>query len=391
MLWQDDAQTPTAESHSPGIAAKQGELGRYQPASTLIEQREAVDLGQAEEANLEKDTDASVEEQDDDSPSDDDDDSDYLSFDEDNRENVEVSEEERMARERERQMVLEAAGLLIVQSADDPSGPPPPPPPRRVLTRTRSKIAGRGKRQTATDESPEPASEKPVLPPLVTVVEDDQTADVESPAKRRPPPARPVRRRPTRRLSSNKDLPPLPPPTPTVDHATQLDDAYARYEAFRNSQVQQQDSTSNNRLSVISTDSTMTNSSPTTSFTLVSMPDGGSPNRSDAASIASKDDCHHSHRHSRFLNLLRAKTPEPASNEESQGSRRLTISGPMPLGSHIGPPTTLGSPVPASPLLSSTAASVLSLPSVGPSVSSPGDELSPSRNHSPGFGTVCPS
>lgn len=335
--------------------------------------------------------DTSVEEQDDDSPSDDDEDSDYLSFDEDNRENVEVSEEERMARERERQMVLEAAGLLIVQSADDPSGPPPPPPPRRVLARKRSKVAGRGKQQ-ATNEAREP--EKPALPPLVTVVEDDRTADVESPAKRRPPPARPVRRRPTRRLSSDKDLPPLPPPDdvsmPPVDHVTQLDDAYARFEAFRNSQMQQQDSIANNRLSVISTDSTMTNSSPTTSFTLVPMPDGGSPNRSDAASIASKDDGHQSHRHSRFLHLLRAKTPEPASNEESQGSRRLTISGPMPLGSHIGPPTTLGSPVPASPLLSSTA-SVLSLPSVGLSVSNPGDELSPSRNHSPGFGTVRPS
>lgn len=409
-FWPEDAQTPTAESHSPGIAAKLEDTPRYRPVSTQEERRGAADVGRGQEALSQKDADTNPERQDDDSGSstDDDDDSDYLSFDEDNKQSADITEEEMMARERERQMVLEAAGLLIVQRTEsDTSGPPPPPPPRRVLQRRRSRATGRGK-QASSETGHKP--EKAVSPTLAIVEEDERKGEPEPLAKRRPPPA-PSRRK-LRRLSSNKDLPPIPHPveddvrTPILDHATQLDDAYARYEAFRNSQLHQ-DQVANNRLSIISTDSTMTSSSPTSSFTLVSMPGGSSPNRSDTASISGKDESHQqSHRHSRFLGLLRPKTPEPGSNDESQAPKRLTISGPIPLGSHVsgGGSSGVGSPMQmqASPLLSATP-SFLSLPTTSASLSSAGtvgvndgalsvgsELFSSPRDHGPGFGSVSP-
>ncbi|KAJ3522358.1 hypothetical protein NMY22_g11925 [Coprinellus aureogranulatus] len=399
-LWQDNAMTPTAESHRPGIAAKHDETSQYQAVSTQGERREAVDVIRGEDPHPQEEEERSLEQQGDDSPSDsdEDDDSDYLSFDEANNEDVEVTEEELMARERERQMVLEAAGLLIVQrSASDTSGPPPPPPPRRVLQRKRSRATAKSK-QPAPDEVHK--LQEVVLAPLPNV--EEEQGESEPSAKRRPPPATPARRRP-KRLNSNKDLPPLPPiediPTQALDHTAQLDDAYARYEAFRNSQLQQ-DQVANNRLSVISTDSAMTTAS---SFTLVSLPDGNGPHRSDAASINSKDD-HQSHRHSRFLNLLRSKTPEPGSNDEVHPQKKLVISGPMVLGSHLSGTASPGAGSPLSPkatapspLLSTTSPSFLSIPaspatlsvgSIDGGMKVAGDEsLSPSRGQSPGFGS----
>lgn len=53
-------------------------------------------------------------------------DSDYLSFDESDAEETEA---ERKAREHERQLVLEAAGLIVKEDVKPP--PRPPRPPRR--------------------------------------------------------------------------------------------------------------------------------------------------------------------------------------------------------------------------------------------------------------------
>ena len=134
-----------------------------------------------------------------DSDSDSDSDSNYVSFDG-------IEEEymikETRERERERQLVLEAAGLVVNQ-------------------------------------------------------------DVKPPQKRRPAP--PI---PSSRL---KDLPLVPDPeaepgreVENVDHEASLDDAFARYESFRN------DQSNLNRLSVISTDSGTLPSSPTPTISSMS-------------------------------------------------------------------------------------------------------------------------
>lgn len=138
--------------------------------------------------------------------------SDYLSFESGDEVDDTRANAEREVRERERQMVLEAAGLIVHQDI----GPPP------ITPRSKSTIEG------------------------------DRLA-----------PAIPRRR--TVRLSDPyiKDLPPLPDAEP-MDHTTRLDDAYERFASFRNQQL------SSNRLSLISTDSASL-SSPTVS---VSMKDG---------------------------------------------------------------------------------------------------------------------
>ncbi|KAF6758250.1 Dbl homology domain-containing protein [Ephemerocybe angulata] len=278
-----------------------------------------------------------------------------------------------MARERERRMVLEAAGLLIVQRSEgDMSGPPPPPPKRRVLVRARSRneakgrlsgrrgsigsasvrgelATGTGTRGAALEVTPESHVSEFGVRGSGEVHDGSESATVAT--KRRPAPAAPVRRRPKRASSSNKDLPPIPndddgtAPTP-IDHAAQLDDAYARYESFRNThleQQQQQQQAANNRLSVISTDSTMTSySSPTSSFTLVSG-GGSTQSRVDLSSspTSPRESDGRSHRHSHIFSFLRAKTPEPgdhnggAAGGSGERPRKLTISAPMALGSHL--------------------------------------------------------
>lgn len=134
-------------------------------------------------------------------------DSDYVSFDSDHEDTYPQTKEEREAREHERQLVLEAAGLIFKQDVK--------PPPR--LARSKSKSGG----------------------------------------KRRPPPAAPNRLSVASSISL-KDLPPLPEPEP-LDQATHLNDAFNRYESFRQHQA--------NRLSVASVASTETTPiSPTASI-----------------------------------------------------------------------------------------------------------------------------
>jgi hypothetical protein len=136
--------------------------------------------------------------------------SDYLSFEESDGEDVHPeTKAEREARAHERQLVLEAAGLIVKQN----DKPPP------SLIRARS-------------------------------------------VKRRPAPVAP--RRKETRLSISKELPPVPEPEPEpepLDHARRLDDAFERYESFKSSQTA-------NRMSMASTLSADTlPSSPTLSVT----------------------------------------------------------------------------------------------------------------------------
>ena len=141
--------------------------------------------------------------------SEDDTDSDFVTASESESEesdDEEQSEEtrlhEREAREAERQRVLEAAGLIIKQEAK-----PPPRPARR--------------------------------------------------ASRRRPPVPAVPERSPRLTSPHKDLPPLPEPDDDAgNQSLRLDDAYERYEAFRQSHL------AANRLSIASVESG-TASSPT--------------------------------------------------------------------------------------------------------------------------------
>ena len=222
-----------------------------------------------------------ADDSDDSDDSDCDSDSDYLSFDDID---VEESNTTKEAREHERQLVLEAAGLVVNQDVK--------PPPR---------------------------------------------------PKRRPAPAAPTR------SSKHKDLPPVPvsdpeagpdPEVEIVDHETRLDDAFARYESFRNTQSDL------NRLSVISTDSGTlpTSPTPTTSSITMSSTYSGSGEGSG--------------RYAHFLQFFKSGGKIPEGERKSVAT--LNISAPI---------------------MNSTYAS-------SSSQATPQD--GPSRSNSPSFGTVCP-
>jgi hypothetical protein len=119
--------------------------------------------------------------------------SDYVSFESEDEDDDVRSAGERQARERERQMVLEAAGLIVNQNVK--------PPPTASPSST-AKVA-------------------PVVPRRRTVRKSDPYL---------------------------KDLPPLPDTEP-MDHAARLDDALERFKSIKNKQL------SDNRLSLISMDS----------------------------------------------------------------------------------------------------------------------------------------
>lgn len=161
------------------------------------------------------------------------------------------------AREKERQRVLEAAGLIVNEDVK--------PPPR--LERTRSAR----KRRTP-----------PAAPHRSSIISD----------------------------SSSKDLPPVPDPEPSpVDHSTRLDDAFDRYETFKQ---QAQQTPNSNRLSVASSFETAQSSL-------------GSPAVSLAPSTSglSKDGEGRSYSH--LLNFLGRKTP----GSDGPEKRTLTISAPI--------------------------------------------------------------
>lgn len=201
-------------------------------------------------------------------------DSDYLSFDDTDDEESDKTKE---VRERERQLVLEAAGLVVNQDVKPPSRP-----------------------------------------------------------KRRPAPAAPV-------TFKHKELPPVPdseagpdPEVENVDHKASLDDAFARYESFRNTQ------SNLNRLSVVSTDSGITPASPIATISSVAM------------SSTQNGSGENSSRYSHFLQFLKSgnKTPE--------GDRRSVA--------------TLNISAPIMHLSASNQSSVRDVPS---------------RSNSPSFGMVC--
>ena len=178
-------------------------------------------------------------------------DSDYVSFDDIEDEKSDNTKE---ARERERQLVLEAAGLVVNQDV------------------------------------------KPVKP------------------KHRPAPSVP---RPA--PSSQKILPTVPDPdVEKVDYKASLDDAFARYESFRNTQ------SNLNRLSVLSTESAISPVSPTPTTSSVAMSLTHSGNGEG--------------RYSHFLQFLKSgsKTPEG----ERRSLSTLNISAPImtPSGSNQSTP-----------------------------------------------------
>lgn len=160
------------------------------------------------------------------------------------------------AREKERQRVLEAAGLIVNEDVK--------PPPR--LERVRSI------------------------------------------RKRRPPPAAPQRLSTISNYSVSKDLPLIPDSEPSpADHSTRLDDAFDRYEAFK------QQTPNSNRLSIAS------------SFETAQSSPSGSPavSLSPSTSGVSKDSDGRSY--SYLLNFLGRKTP----GSDGPEKRTLTISAPI--------------------------------------------------------------
>ncbi|KAF8801450.1 hypothetical protein BYT27DRAFT_7198246 [Phlegmacium glaucopus] len=192
----------------------------------------------------------------DDSDSDSDDsdsNSNYLSFDDVDDQESDITTKE--ARERERQLVLEAAGLIVNQDVK-----PPPRPKRRSA----------------------PAAPQPVP-------------------------------------SKHKDLPPVPDPetepdpeVENVDHEASLDDAFARYESFRNTQFNL------NRLSVISTESGNYPASPTPTISSMAM---SSSTQSGGSSGEG------SGRYAYFLQFLKSGNKTPEGDRKSLTT--LNISAPI--------------------------------------------------------------
>lgn len=199
--------------------------------------------------------------------------SEYHSFDDDDDRSI------RATRERERQLVLEAAGLIVQTDVGSPL--------RRRST------------------------------------------------KRRPAPPAPdwKMRNDTENLA--KDLPPIPAPVgiedievqsttpePELSYEARLDDAFARYEAFKNRQA------TPNRLSVVSIESSF---GPTSSLSSVGTA-GNNPNVREPEGG----------RYSNFLNFLRSKTPDIDAREvRRKSASTLNISAPI----IQGPSTNRQNPV----------------------------------------------
>ncbi|KAK2460698.1 hypothetical protein APHAL10511_007168 [Amanita phalloides] len=193
--------------------------------------------------------DASVAEDDVDNCSDDST-SDYVSFESEDEADATPAVVERQARERERQMVLEAAGLIVNKSIQPP----------------------------------------PVISPY---------------SKEKAAPAVPRRRSVRRGDPYRKDLPPLPDAEP-MDHAARLDDAFGRFELYRNQHL------SHNRLSMISADS-VSLSSPTISST-------------SSTTLSSTRGLEGQWRYSHFLQFLSGLRVQ---EQEKKSISTLTISGPI--------------------------------------------------------------
>lgn len=194
--------------------------------------------------------------------------SEYLSF--DGTDENETSE--RAARGRERQLVLEAAGFILQKD---------------VNPRIRSTTKGILKRRRA-----------PAAPDATQLVESTVEKDL-------PPVPSKIQPEPELEASLSTE--------PELSHEARLDDAYARYEAFKTMQA------TSNRLSVVSTESGGL-SSPTASI-------GSSP-LSVTPQIARAES-----EGGRYPNLLhflsRSKTPDIDSRERRKSASTLNISGPI--------------------------------------------------------------
>ncbi len=163
----------------------------------------------------------------------------------------EARRQERQAREAERQRVLEAAGLIIKEDHRRP-----PPRPARVRNR-----------------------------------------------RRRPAPAVPERSKTTPSPSPTKDLPPLPS-ADSRNPSFRLDDAYERYEAYRQSNLAM------NRLSIASVESSTSTTSQSVPTLTPTTSESGEP-RSHTSS---------------FLHFFRSRTP---GNDSAEAPARLVISAPI--------------------------------------------------------------
>lgn len=183
----------------------------------------------------------------------------------------EQRQHEREQRELERIRVLEAAGLIIKQPAEGKK--PPAPPVRRRSTKK----------------------------------------------GRRPPPTAPVPSLPATAFEQERELPPLPPPSPRA----RLDDAYERYEAFkyRESTI----SSSTNRDSAAFTVSDAS-SIPPSSPRLPVTPSMGTVSLSPTTSTPSAVHESKSGGYTGLLSFLsRSKTP----GEEKKTLNIASISAPM--------------------------------------------------------------
>ncbi|KAI0027714.1 hypothetical protein K488DRAFT_60641, partial [Vararia minispora EC-137] len=190
---------------------------------------------------------------------------DYISFSDSDTDDHTSPTEERAAREAERQMVLEAAGLVVKQ--EEGRRPPPRPMRRRP------------------------------------------TARATEPKKHRPAPAVPAQRRRTHD-AEDKVLPSVPP-------AVKLDDAYERYETFK---LQAQDS---NRFSVTSFETTPPSPGQSSIHSVVR-----TPSRAGEASVGPGSSLAHlgSSAGGILSQLLgRSKTP----SNDGEVRPRLIISGPI--------------------------------------------------------------
>jgi hypothetical protein len=164
------------------------------------------------------------------------------------------------ARERERQRVLEAAGLIVQRDV----GPPPVRPPRsRVASGSSSSASRMGKRRPAPAAPQRRSSgvykELPPVPPVLDsesgLVSDGRKVKTEEVDDEVTEEAEEVQEEAEEVLT----------------HEARLDDAFARYESFKNAQANQL-AEANNRLSVVSTDSSITMPvSPTTTISSMSM------------------------------------------------------------------------------------------------------------------------
>ena len=190
-------------------------------------------------------------------------------------EDEEMTEEqrqhEREQRELERIRVLEAAGLIIQQPAEGKK--PPVPPLRRRSTRK----------------------------------------------GRRPPPVAPLSTLPAITLDRGRELPPIPPPSPRA----RLDDAYERYETFKNRQATMPGTTDRDSMAFTVSDAS---SIPPSSPRIPMTPGMGTVSLSPATSAPPAVQESKSGGYTGLLSFLgRSKTP----GEEKKPLSVTSISAPM--------------------------------------------------------------